>query len=148
VAVDLLGYALGGAIAVALLACAARERRWWSWLQVAGIAVLTVAAVNGGDLPSPAEQVARAAGPGLLVLGLLAWRLHWDAGWFGGDDLRPPDGAAGPGHDHDHPDHDHPDHDHPDDDHPDHDHPDHDDPAPGRDGPSHAAAGTEPEDRP
>jgi hypothetical protein len=94
VAVDLLGYALGGAFAVVLLTCAARERRWWSWLQVAGIAVLTVAAVGGGDLPEPAERAARFAGPGLLVLGLLAWRLHWDAGWFGGDDLRPPGGPA------------------------------------------------------
>jgi hypothetical protein len=123
VAVDLLGYALGSAIAVALLTCAARERRWWSWLQVAGIAVLTVAAVADGGLPAPAEQIARVTGPGLLVVGLLAWRLHWDAGWFGGDELRPPGGAAHPGARHD-------------------------DPAPGTAGSSHAAAGTEPEDRP
>jgi hypothetical protein len=95
VAVDLLGYALGSAIAVVLLVYAVREHRWWSWLQVAGIAVLTVAAVSGGRLPEPAEDVARHVGPGLLVLGLLAWRLHWDAGWFGGDDLRPPGGPAG-----------------------------------------------------
>ena len=93
-AVDLLGYALGSAMAVVLLWYAARERRWWSWLQVAGIAVLTVAAAGGGDLPEPAERVVRVSGPGLLVLGLLAWRLHWDAGWFGGDDLRPPGGPA------------------------------------------------------
>jgi hypothetical protein len=38
--------------------------------------------------------VARVTGPGLLVVGLLAWRLHWDAGWFGGDELRPPGGRA------------------------------------------------------
>jgi hypothetical protein len=94
VAVDLLGYALGSAIAVVLLGYAARERRWWSWLQVAGIAVLTVAAVADGRLPEPAEHVARVIGPGLLVVGLLAWRLHWDAGWFGGDELRPPGGRA------------------------------------------------------
>jgi hypothetical protein len=100
VAVDLLGYALGSAIAVALLGYAVRERRWWSWLQVAGIAVLTVAAVAGRALPAAAEQAARTVGPALLVGGLLAWRLHWDAGWFGGDDLRPPDGSAtAPGHD-------------------------------------------------
>jgi hypothetical protein len=95
VVVDLLGYALGIVLAAVLVWYAVRERRWWSWLQLAGIAVLTVAAVTGGALPSAAEAVARLTGPPLLVGGLVAWRLHWDAGWFGGDELRPPppDGA-------------------------------------------------------
>jgi hypothetical protein len=91
VVVELLGYVIGVSFAVVLLAYAVRERRWWSWLQVAGIAVLTVAAVADGTLPEPAEAVARLTGPPLLVSGLVAWRLHWDAGWFGGDELRPPD---------------------------------------------------------
>jgi hypothetical protein len=89
VVVELLGYALGIALAVVLLWIAVRERRWWNWLQVAGIAALTVAAV-GDPLPPDAETVARLTGPPLLVGGLLAWRLHWDAGWFGGDEVRPP----------------------------------------------------------
>jgi hypothetical protein len=91
VVVELLGYVFGVVLAVVLLVYAFRERRWWSWLQVAGIAVLTVAAVAGSALPSEAAAVARLAGPPLLVAGLVAWRLHWDAGWFGGDELRPPD---------------------------------------------------------
>jgi O-antigen/teichoic acid export membrane protein len=90
VTVDHLGYALAVAFTVVLLWYAVRERRWWSWLQVAGIAVLVVAAVGVGWLPPPAELAAQFAGPALLVGGLLAWRLHWDAGWFGGDDLHPP----------------------------------------------------------
>jgi hypothetical protein len=93
VTVDLLGYAFGIAFAAVLVWFAVRERRWWSWLQVAGIAVLTVAAVAGESLPAAAETVARLAGPPLLVAGLVAWRLHWDAGWFGGDDARPPGGG-------------------------------------------------------
>jgi hypothetical protein len=91
VTVDLLGYAFGIALAAVLVWFAMRERRWWSWLQLAGIAVLTVVALAGGSLPGAVEQAARLTGPPLLVLGLLAWRLHWDAGWFGGDDLRPPE---------------------------------------------------------
>jgi hypothetical protein len=90
VTVDHLGYALGATFAVALLWYAARERRWWSWLQVAGIGVLVAAALGEDALPDPAEQAAQLIGPGLLVGGLVAWRLHWDAGWFGGDELRPP----------------------------------------------------------
>ena len=92
--VDLLGYALAVAFAVVLVWFAVRERRWWSWLQLAGIVVLVVAAVGASSLPPQAELVARVAGPALLVGGLLAWRLHWDAGWFGGDELHPPSGDA------------------------------------------------------
>jgi hypothetical protein len=93
VVVELLGYVFGVVLAVVLLVYAWWERRWWNWLQVAGIAVLTVAAVAGDALPEDAEALARLTGPPLLVTGLLAWRLHWDAGWFGGDDLRPPGGV-------------------------------------------------------
>ena len=95
-AVDLLGYAFGIALAAVLVWFAVRERRWWSWLQLAGIAVLTVAAVAGQSLPAAAEAIARLTGPPLLVAGLLAWRLHWDAGWFGGDEARPPAGPPPP----------------------------------------------------
>jgi hypothetical protein len=96
VTVDHLGYAIGMSFALVLLWFAARERRWWSWLQLAGIGVLVATAVGADSFPEQAESAARLIGPGLLVGGLVAWRLHWDAGWFGGDELRPPPRASQP----------------------------------------------------
>jgi hypothetical protein len=88
--VDLVGYLFAGVLASALVMFAARERRWWNWLQVAGIALLALEAVVRGAEPHWLRAVSLALGPPILVAGLVAWRLHWDAGWFGGDELRRP----------------------------------------------------------
>jgi hypothetical protein len=84
--VDVVGYVFAAALATALVGVALRERRWWSWLQIIGVALLAADAVAHRSEPAWLGAVNTAAGPPILVAGLLAWRLHRDAGWFGGDD--------------------------------------------------------------
>jgi len=91
VVVDVLGYAIAIVLAGGLGWVAVRERRWWNWLQLAGIALLAFGAVADRGLPDPGGvvravgAVAVLVGPPVLVIGLVAWRLRWDAGWFVGD---------------------------------------------------------------
>jgi hypothetical protein len=81
-AADWLGYGLGIALAVPVAAIAVYQRRWWSWLQLAGFALLAIAALRGIGEPAWLVTFGVYVGPPVLVAGLVAWRLHVDAGWF------------------------------------------------------------------
>ncbi|WP_163569182.1 hypothetical protein [Fodinicola feengrottensis] len=80
--VDWLGYGLGIALALPVAAIAVHQRRWWSWLELAGLALLAVAALRTIGAPAWLVTVGVDVGPPALVAGLVAWRLHDDAGWF------------------------------------------------------------------
>jgi hypothetical protein len=84
---DWLGYGLGIALAMPVAAIALHQRRWWSWLQVAGLLLLVVAALRVVGAPAWLVTVGVDLGPPALVAGLVAWRLHVDAGWFARKDL-------------------------------------------------------------
>ncbi|WP_163505533.1 hypothetical protein [Fodinicola acaciae] len=77
-----LGYGLGIALAVPVVVIALRQRRWWSWLKLAGLALLVVAATRLVGAPAWVVAVGVYLGPPVLVAGLLSWRLNVDAGWF------------------------------------------------------------------
>lgn len=77
-----LGYGLGIALAVPVAVIALRQRRWWSWLKLAGLALLAVAALRMVGAPEWLVAVGVYLGPPALVAGLVSWRLNVDAGWF------------------------------------------------------------------
>lgn len=79
---DWLGYGLGIVLAVPVIAIALHQRRWWSWLQLAGFGLLAIAALRAVGAPAWVVTVCVDVGPPVLVAGLVAWRLHVDAGWF------------------------------------------------------------------
>jgi hypothetical protein len=77
-----LGYGLGIALAVPVAVIALRQRRWWSWLKLAGLALLVIAALRLVGAPAWLVAVGVYLGPPMLVAGLVMWRLNVDAGWF------------------------------------------------------------------
>ena len=75
-------YVVGAGLGIMLIVFAVREHRWWNWLQMAGLVVMTAVIVGHGTLPVWLETFGAYLGAPLLVAGVVAWRLYHDAGWF------------------------------------------------------------------